>query len=114
MESRSELDRRPPAALLSQIASAIHRRLRRAVEVANAAISVQLAFARSTCPTGEENDMAKRTIDADAILNRAKPLAHQHAVEIQPFGHLVKLPIALSEVACKESVENLNQLLADT
>lgn len=58
--------------------------------------------------------MAKRTIDADAILNRAKPLAHQHAFEIQPFGHLVKLPIALSEVACKESVENLNQLLADT
>jgi hypothetical protein len=32
--------------------------------------------------------MAKRTIDADAILNRAKPLAHQHALEIQPFGHL--------------------------
>ena len=58
--------------------------------------------------------MSKKTIDADAILNRAKPLVHQQALEIQPYGHLVKLPIALSEDACKESVANLNQLLADT
>jgi len=58
--------------------------------------------------------MAKRLIDADAILNQAKPLTHQQAHEIQPFGHLVKLPIALAENVCKESVENLNQLLADT
>ena len=58
--------------------------------------------------------MAKRLIDADTILNRAKPLTHQHAHEIQPFGHIVKLPIALAESVCKESVENLNQLLADT
>ena len=58
--------------------------------------------------------MAKGVIDADAILNRAKPLARQQAPEIQPYGHLVRLPIALAESACKESVENLNQLLADT
>src|SRR5438874_2478773 len=58
--------------------------------------------------------MTKRVIDADAILNQSRPVAHQNAPEIQPFGHLVKLPIALSEEACKESVENLNQLLADT
>ena len=58
--------------------------------------------------------MTKRLIDADAILNQAKPLTHQHAHEIQPFGHLVKLPIALAENVCRESVENLNQLLADT
>ena len=59
-------------------------------------------------------DMTKRLIDADTILNRVKPLTHQHAHEIQPFGHLVKLPIALAENACRESVDNLNQLLADT
>ena len=53
------------------------------------------------------------TLDADAIMVRATPLAHQHAHEIQPFGHLVRMPIALSETACKESVENLNQILAD-
>jgi len=58
--------------------------------------------------------MTVKTIDADAILRRAKPVLPQHAVEIQPFGHIVKLPIALSEDACTESVANLNQLLADT
>jgi len=54
-----------------------------------------------------------KTLDADAIISRATPLTHQQAHEIQPFGHLVRMPIALSEQACKESVELLNQLLAD-
>jgi len=54
-----------------------------------------------------------KTLDADVIMARATPLAHQSAHEIQPFGHLVRMPIALSDVACKESVESLNQLLAD-
>jgi starvation-inducible DNA-binding protein len=54
------------------------------------------------------------TLDADTILRQAGPVLHQHGHEIQPFGHLVKLPIALAESACKESVDNLNQLLADT
>src|SRR3954466_13757982 len=58
--------------------------------------------------------MTKKTIDADTLLNQAKPLTGQHAHEIQPFGHLVKMPIALAENVCKESVDNLNQLLADT
>jgi starvation-inducible DNA-binding protein len=58
--------------------------------------------------------MATKTLDVDTILKRAQPLAHQQAHEIQPFGHLVKMPIALPEKACQESVENLNQLLADT
>jgi starvation-inducible DNA-binding protein len=54
------------------------------------------------------------TMDAETILKRATPLAHQQAHELQPFGHLVRMPIALSETACLESVTNLNQLLADT
>src|ERR1700741_5346592 len=58
--------------------------------------------------------MTKSTLEAEAILRRAAPLTHQEAHEIQPFGHLVRMPIALSEETCKESVENLNQLLADT
>ena len=58
--------------------------------------------------------MTKSTLAAEAILKRAAPLTHQQAHEIQPFGHLVRMPIALSEQTCKESVENLNQLLADT
>jgi starvation-inducible DNA-binding protein len=69
---------------------------------------------RSPLAISLEENMTKKTFDAETILNRAQPLIHQEAHEIQPFGHLVKLPIALSEEACKESVTNLNQLLADT
>lgn len=58
--------------------------------------------------------MSKTIMNADEILQRAKPLMHQTAHEFQPFGHIVKLPIALSESACALGVENLNQLLADT
>src|SRR6188472_2966142 len=58
--------------------------------------------------------MSKPSLDADTILQRAAPVTGQHAHEIQPFGRLVRMPIALSEHACKESVDNLNQLLADT
>src|SRR5216683_3027012 len=57
--------------------------------------------------------MSKPTLDADTILKRAAPVTGQHAHEIQPFGHLVRMPIALSEHACKESVDNLNQLVVD-
>ena len=58
--------------------------------------------------------MTTHTLDADALLVRATPRDHQHAPEVQPFGHLVHMPIALSEHTCETSVENLNQLLADT
>lgn len=45
---------------------------------------------------------------------QARPIEHQHAREIQPFGKIAKLPIALDEKVCAASAENLNQLLADT
>ncbi|HYT97223.1 MAG TPA: DNA starvation/stationary phase protection protein [Casimicrobiaceae bacterium] len=54
--------------------------------------------------TGKRND----------IIGRVRPLTDQHAREIQPFGSIAKLPIALAEEVCKASVDNLNQLLADT
>ena len=44
----------------------------------------------------------------------AVPLNHQHAHEIQAFGSLVSIPIALAEGTRRKSVDNLNQLLADT
>ena len=47
-------------------------------------------------------------------LDRARPLARQQAHEIQAFGQVIRLPIALSESAAKQSVTNLNQVLADT
>lgn len=45
---------------------------------------------------------------------RAQPLLHQSAREIQPYGKITKLPIGLDEKVCLASVENLNQILADT
>ena len=54
------------------------------------------------------------SVDADEILRRATPITDQRGHEIQPFGHLVRMPIALEEKVCRQSVENLNQLLADT
>ena len=45
---------------------------------------------------------------------RAKPVLHQHAREVQPYGKIAKLPIALDETACESSINNLNQILADT
>ena len=58
--------------------------------------------------------MSKAILDADEILQHANPVAHQTGHEIQPYGHLIRMPIALAHSACKEGVDNLNQLLADT
>lgn len=46
--------------------------------------------------------------------DKSRPKIHQKAAEIQPFGTLVKLPIALSDKVCQVSIERLNQILADT
>jgi len=50
----------------------------------------------------------------EAGTKQARPIQHQHAAEIQPYGKIAKLPIALDEKTCATSTENLNQLLADT
>jgi starvation-inducible DNA-binding protein len=44
----------------------------------------------------------------------AAPLTKQHVREIQAYGSVVSMPIALAEEIRRESAENLNQLLADT
>jgi starvation-inducible DNA-binding protein len=62
----------------------------------------------------KKRDVATRINQLEAGAERAKPVLHQHAREIQPYGKIAKLPIALDETACESSVENLNQLLADT
>src|SRR5580765_1697072 len=53
-------------------------------------------------------------VNHHAGTERARPVLHQHASEIQPYGKIAKLPIALDESVCAQSVENLNQVLADT
>jgi starvation-inducible DNA-binding protein len=45
---------------------------------------------------------------------RSEPIVHQHTREIQPFGRIAKLPIALDEKTCLASIELLNQILADS
>ena len=55
-----------------------------------------------------------KSVPATQDTDRARPIDHQHAQEFQAFGHLTHRPIALSGSAAKQSVENLNQVLADT
>jgi starvation-inducible DNA-binding protein len=62
----------------------------------------------------KKDEISVRYSQLEEGTNRAKPVLHQHAKEIQPFGKIAKLPIALDEVVCAKSIENLNQLLADT
>ncbi len=44
--------------------------------------------------------MSKAILDADEILQHASPITQQRH-EIQPWGHLVRMPIALAESACR-------------
>jgi starvation-inducible DNA-binding protein len=48
------------------------------------------------------------------VVRSATPLTGQQAQEIQAFGSVVSMPIALAEDIRRESTDNLNQLLADT
>ena len=44
----------------------------------------------------------------------AQPLVGQHGVEVQAFGTIIEMPIGLHKDVCKDSVDLLNQILADT
>src|SRR4051812_23699496 len=44
----------------------------------------------------------------------ARPKIQRDSPEIQAFGTIAKLPNGLGENVCKESVDRLNQILADT
>jgi starvation-inducible DNA-binding protein len=57
--------------------------------------------------------MAKKK-NTEAVVQRARPLARQTAHEFQAFTETVPMPIALSQKVAGKSVENLNQVLADT
>ena len=47
-------------------------------------------------------------------VDRSQPVLHQHGHEIQQYGTLRDLPIALSPSARRESCALVNQILADT
>lgn len=46
--------------------------------------------------------------------NRAEPLIEQRGRELQRFGSVARMPIALNEKVCLASAADLNQVLADT
>src|SRR5512144_2698855 len=47
-------------------------------------------------------------------MTKAQPIIRQKAREIQAFNQVVEMPIALSKKVCERSVNNLNQVWADT
>src|SRR6266481_2850971 len=57
---------------------------------------------------------AKSQQQLEAGSDRARPILHQKAREIQPYGKLTPMPIAFDENVRAESVANLNQVFADT
>jgi starvation-inducible DNA-binding protein len=61
--------------------------------------------------TDHKNPTASQNAEGS---ERARPILHQHAHEIQAYGKIAKLPIALDQQVCATSVESLNQILADT
>jgi starvation-inducible DNA-binding protein len=63
-------------------------------------------------PNEDERD--EQLDEAEAGAGRAKPIEHQYSHEIQPFGKIARLPIALDVSICEGSIKNLNQTLADT
>jgi starvation-inducible DNA-binding protein len=58
--------------------------------------------------------MGKSRGDRALALDRARPRTGQQGHEIQAFGRMVHMPIALSEGTARQSLTNLNQVLADT
>lgn len=64
--------------------------------------------------SSKKRDTATRINQLESGAQHAKPVLHQHAREIQPYGKIAKLSIALDETACESSINNLNQILADT
>jgi starvation-inducible DNA-binding protein len=56
-------------------------------------------------------DKASRSADPTG---RSQPVIHQHSPEIQAYGTIKKLSIALDQKVCSNSAEMLNQILADT
>jgi len=57
-----------------------------------------------------EGAMSEKQVD---VLDEARPKYTHAELAVQPFGHVVQQPIALGISACRRSVTNLNQILAD-
>jgi starvation-inducible DNA-binding protein len=65
---------------------------------------------RSTVPTRPRQDSARAGRSGGAS---PRPRIGQRGPELQEYGTIARLPIGLDESVCRESVEALNQQLAD-
>ncbi|MEP6686769.1 MAG: DNA starvation/stationary phase protection protein [Gemmatimonadales bacterium] len=63
---------------------------------------------------GGRSAVAARARETAASSPSPRPRTGQRAPELQPYGTLARLPIGLDDQVCSESVEALNQTLADT
>src|SRR5437870_13588998 len=52
--------------------------------------------------------------DGAVLTERARPVTVHEAKELQHYGTVARLPLALDASVCAASAGNLNQLLADT
>src|SRR5881628_411209 len=58
--------------------------------------------------------MKSHAVKEQSILDRVRPLVDQDSREIQPYGRIAKLPLALAESVCETSADDLNEIIADT
>jgi starvation-inducible DNA-binding protein len=68
----------------------------------------------STSRTEPTTQRTRSATGGDDPLRLARPRLHQRAHEIQPYGTVLRYPLALGEKARVESVALLNQVLADS
>ena len=71
-------------------------------------VTARTARPRTSTSSTAPNGAARRSAA------QAKPITGQRGRELQAYGTIARLPIGLSEQVCHESVEALNQILADT
>jgi starvation-inducible DNA-binding protein len=64
--------------------------------------------------SGSRGAVATRPRQHEGERPSPKPRTGQRAPELQEYGTIARLPIGLDEQVCLESVEALNQILADT
>src|SRR6185295_13850567 len=61
-----------------------------------------------------DHAVTTKTVDRHIDTAHAGPLGDPQSTVLQPYDLLIPLPIGLPEATCREGVEQLNQLLADT
>jgi starvation-inducible DNA-binding protein len=72
-----------------------------------------MAMSKSNEAATRHNGNGAAAAEADPF-GMARPHFHQHAHEIQPYGTVLRYPLALDENARAETIAILNQVLVDT